>query len=88
MESFAFPDKIRMNKSCHSFYLHNPIILWEAAISTTLLLLIAAKSPFCFPTILLRRSIDSKRNPIMLKHKDPLFLPRIDPADWKLPGDN
>ena len=55
------------------------------------LLLDCCKSPFCFPTILLPRGIDSKRNPIML---DPLFLPRyqsfprIDPADWKLPEDN
>ena len=37
---------------------------------------IAAKSPFCFTSILLPRSIGSKRNPITLKHMDPLFLPR------------
>ena len=37
---------------------------------------IAAKSPFCFPSILLPRSIGSKHNPITLKHMDPLFLPR------------
>ena len=49
MESFAFPDKIRINTSFVPFNLHDPIISWEIAFSTAVLLLDCCKKPFLFP---------------------------------------
>ena len=48
MESFAFPNKIRINASFVPFNLHDPIISWEIAFSTAVLLLDCCKKPF-FP---------------------------------------
>ena len=46
MESFAFPDKVKMTKYFIPFYLHDPIILWEIAYYTAVLLLDCCKKPF------------------------------------------
>ena len=48
-ESFAFSDKLRINNSYISLYLHDPIISWETTISTAVLLLDCCKKPFLFP---------------------------------------
>ena len=42
---------------------------------------IAAKGPFCVPSILLPTGIESKLNPITLKHIIDSSFVRIDPAD-------
>ena len=74
-ESFASPDKIGMNKSLIPF-LFMALIFYGKSYLEQLCYYFAAKSPFSFPLILLPRGKDSKRNPIMLKHMDSLFLPR------------
>ena len=48
MESFAFPDKIKMTKYFIPFIFMTPIILCEIAYYTAVLLLDCCKKPFLF----------------------------------------
>ena len=44
------------------------------------------KSPFCFPSILLPRGIESRQNPVTLSAK--VSFVRFDSADWTISGYN
>ena len=49
MESFAFPDNIRMSKSFIPFHHQDSISLWDMAFSIAVLLLDCYKKPFLSP---------------------------------------